>query len=276
MERAIRDKKIGGFVVNPIGIGTWKMGGHMLPSLSKKQSNREVKAIKYSVELGQNHIDTAELYGSGQAERLVAQAIKGLKRKDLYIASKVWSHHKKRKAAISAVESTLERLKIDYLDLIYIHFAWSGWEETLEGLNDVVDAGLAKGLAVSNFDFDELQKAVSMSKHPVIANQVLYSVYRRSVVTEEMLKYCKEKDIMIVAYTPVEDLFSFGKNNSVLEEIARKYERSMVQVALNWLIVQDNVITIPKAVSKVHIDENIGALDFKLSEEDFEKIKNLA
>lgn len=92
------------------------------------------------------------------------------------------------------------------------------------------------------------------------------------MVTEEFLAYCLELDIRIVAYTPVEDIFKGGVDNSLLEELAKKYDRSMAQIAINWLIMQENVVTIPKATSKEHIDDNLGALEFKLSQEDFERI----
>lgn len=270
--RVIKDKTINGFKVNPIGVGTWKMGGHVTPSIFKRNDQKEIDAISYSVEQGQNHIDTAELYGAGKAEKLIAQAIKGKKREELFIASKIWSHHTKRKAVTRGVKRILERLGTDHLDMIYIHYPWDGMEDYMAGLSDVVDEGLSKGLAVSNFDLEQLKKAQELSRHPILANQVLYSVHKRSVVTEEFLAYCLELDIRIVAYTPVEDIFKGGVDNSLLEELAKKYDRSMAQIAINWLIMQENVVTIPKATSKEHIDDNLGALEFKLSQEDFERI----
>lgn len=271
----IEDKEINGFKINPIGVGTWKMGGHITPSILKHKDAEEISAIKYSMEHGQNHIDTAELYGAGKAEKLVAQAIRGFGREKLYIASKIWSHHRKRKAVKKGVSKILERLQTDYLDLIYIHFPWSMMEDYMAGLNDVVDEGLAKGVAVSNFNLEQLKKAQDLSKNKILANQVLYSVYKRSVVTDELLEFCKQNNIRIVAYTPIEDIFSGNRDNALLKELAEKYVRTMAQIAINWLIIQENVVTIPKATSKKHIDDNLGALEFELEEEDFERLKEI-
>lgn len=273
MVREIENKKIGEFPLNPIGIGTWKMGGHMLPSILGKKDSDEVAAIKYSIELGQNHIDTAEMYGSGKAEKLVAKAIEGTDRSKLFIASKIWRQHANRRSVVPAVEKILERLQTDHLDLIYVHYPWPDMKGYIAGLNDVVEKGLAKNIGVSNFNLEQLKQAVELSERPVVANQVLYNVYKRGLVTDEMLAYCRENDIMIVAYTPLENIVD--KEGELLKELAEKYDRSVAQIALNWLIVQENVVTIPKAVEKEHIEDNIGTLDFKLSQEDWQRIKEI-
>lgn len=273
--RKIENVNLGGFSINPIGIGTWKMGGYITPSFSKKRAQEETSAIMYSVSLGQNHIDTAELYGAGKAEKLVAKAVKGADRDSLFIASKLWSHNRKRKSVIPAIKKMLGRLETDYLNLIYIHFPWSKMESYMAGMSDAVEEGLAKGLAVSNFNLEQLEEAQELSRYPILANQVLFNIYNRGVVTNKMLEYCRKNNIMIVAYTPVEPIFTKNRDNTALEEIAEKYQKTMSQIALNWLIVQENVITIPKAVKKSHIDDNIGTLDFRLDKKDIETLDKL-
>jgi diketogulonate reductase-like aldo/keto reductase len=275
MKRKIKNKKIANFEVNPLGIGTWKMGGDILPSVFGRNDADEVEAIKYSIELGQNHIDTAEMYGTGKAEKLVGKAIKNENRSKLFIASKIWRHHTNKSSVVPAVEKMLERLRTDYLDLIYVHYPWSNMHGYIEGLNATVAKGLAKNLGVSNFNLQQLKKAVALSERHIVANQVLYNVYKRGLVTDEMLEYCKAQNIMIVAYTPLEDVVAESKEGSLLKELAEKYNKTSAQIALNWLIRQDNVITIPKAVSKKHIEDNLGALQFKLSDEDFVRIKEI-
>lgn len=276
-KRAINNVELNGFSLNTIGIGTWKMGGFVTPSFSKRNDRQEIDAIKYSVEKGQNHIDTAELYGAGKAEKLIATAIKelGIKRNSVFIASKIWSHHRKRKDVVKGVEKILKRLETDYLDMIYIHFPWDLMEEYMSGLSDAVDEGLARGLAVSNFNLEQLKRSQVLARHPILANQVLFNVFERSVTTDDLLTYCQKENILVVAYTPVENIFKKGKNGQILQEIAKKYDRSLAQIAINWLISQDNVVTIPKATSPAHIDDNLQALNFKLAKEDMLAIKNL-
>lgn len=268
--------KINNFEINKIGIGTWLMGGgwdkeNMLTYADYDHDDEAVNAIRYSISRGQNHIDTAQMYGAGHCEEIVGKAIKGLDRSKLFIASKVWKSHSQRKAVILSIEETLKRMQLDYLDLIYIHSSKNPFpmEEYIAGLNDAVDKGLAKGIAVSNFNLEQLKLAHTMSKHPILANQMLYNVLERSDVTSEMLEYFELNNILLVAYRPVErKLLADECSNEVVLEISKKYNRTPAQVALNWLVSKPNVVAIPKAMRTKHIDENLGALEFQLSAED--------
>jgi len=256
------------FEINPIGIGTWEL-------FDKKR----IDSIKYSIERGQNHIDTAEMYGDGKAEEVVGAAIKGFNRDKLFIASKIWKTSANKGAIVPAVENMLKRLDIDYLDLIYMHTpnVEVPMEEYMGGLNEVVDKGLAKGLGISNFDLEQTKKANSLTKNTILANQILYNVLEKGFATEEFKEYHKKNNIMIVAYSPL----GMGKisdfnDNKIIRELAVKYGKSEVQIAINWLISQENVVTIPKAAKKEHIDENLGALEFEMDRKDYAKIAGLA
>lgn len=266
---------INGFEINTIGIGTWLMGGGWSSEFNMTfadydNDEESIKAIRYSLDRGQNHIDTAQMYGAGHCEEIVGKAVKGYDREKIFIASKVWKSHSKRSAVTHSVEDMLTRMKLDYLDMIYIHSSNNPYpiEDYIQGLNDVVDKGLAKCLAVSNFDLAQLKKAKSLSKHPIVANQMLYNILERSDVTSEMQDYCLQENIVLVAYRPIErKLLADNCTNATVLEIAKLYNRTPAQIALNWLISKEKVIAIPKATKTTHIDENLGVFDFQLSAE---------
>ena len=268
-------KTVGGVPVHPVGIGTWDMGGgrHTDGTVfaDYRYDDREVAAIRHSLAKGQNHIDTAQLYGAGHTEEIVGQAIKDVPRDTIYLASKIWSSHLLRGAVVRQVEDMLKRLGTDYLDLLYVHAPWDivPMEEYVGGMNDALDKGLVRALGVSNFNLDQLKKAIAISSSPIVANQLLYNIVDRGMVTHKHMRFAEENDVAIVAYRPVERkmLADNTENESVLK-IAAKYDRPVSQIAINWLIGQTPVVTIPKASVPSHIDENLGALDFELSPAD--------
>jgi diketogulonate reductase-like aldo/keto reductase len=277
------EKEIRGRAVNPIGIGTWGMGGARFSDrelfADYDHDEREIAAIRYSLDKGQDHIDTAELYGVGHTEEIVGKAIKPYPRDAFFLASKVWEWHALRTAVPKAVEGMLSRLGTDFLDLFYVHFPWEAvpMEEYMGGANDVIDSGMAKHLAVSNFTLEQLKKAVSISKHPITAVQVHYSILERTVVTPEYLTFCRENGMAVIAYRPLERKELADRNKSrELARIAATYNRPIHHIALNWLLCQEGVIPIPKASSPEHIDSNLESLEFRLEDEDIAVLDKMA
>lgn len=274
---------INGLEINKIGIGTWLMGGgwdkeNMLTYSDYEHDEESIKAIKYSLEKGQNHIDTAQMYGAGHCEEIVGKALKGYQRHKVFVATKIWKANSQRKAVVLSLEDSLKKLQLDYVDLIYIHSAKNPYsmEEYMAGLNDAVDKGLAKGLAVSNFNLEQLKQAQKLSKHPILANQMLYNILERSDVTDEMITYCKENNIVLVAYRPIErKLLADQCTNETVLSISKKYNKTPAQVALNWLCSKPNVVAIPKATKLEHIEENLASLDFEMSAEDLKLLDEL-
>lgn len=268
--------QIGEVKIHPIGIGTWAMGGSRMEDgtifADYEHDEEEAEAICYAVSRGQNHIDTAQLYGAGHTEEIVGMALRGLNREKLYIATKVWkSHAGSRVSVCRAVEESLRKMGIDHVDLIYAHAPYDGipMETTILGLNDAVEAGLARAIGVSNYSTGQLKEAVKISPKPIVANQLLYNILDRGLVTDEMLTYCSEQRITVVAYRPVErKLLADRADNPKVREIAERYNRPAAQIAINWLIGQPGVVTIPKAVAHAHVDENLGAMEFSLTDED--------
>lgn len=267
-----KSKKLSnGYKLHSIGIGTWEIGGGM--TSSSANDSQDIEALKYSLKKGQNHIDTAEMYGGGHSEEVVGKAIKGFERKELFIASKVWRNNATQDRIPKACENSLQRLQVEKLDLLYIHGCWEDKKikEYIGGLNDAVELGLTKAIGLSNFNLEQLKIAVSLSKHPIIALQNRYNLSHQFEVDDELKTYCAKNGIMIVAYTPLEGA---ARNNKVLE-IAKKYKKTPEQIAINWLISQENVITIPKSTDQTHIDENLKALDFEIDPQDMRELFKL-
>lgn len=258
--------KIGNRELHPIGVGTWGMGGDRFDDgnlfADYRDDEREIEAIRYAVALGQNHIDTAQLYGAGHTEEIVGEAIAGLDRESLFIATKVWRSHSLRNAVPHAATESLRKLRLDVIDLLYVHAPWDAipMAEYIGGLNDAVDAGLTKMIGVSNFTTVQLEEAIGLSKHPIVANQVHYSLLKRETVDDRMRTLCEKHDVTIVAYRPVERkaLTDTTAPTTVLDA-AEKLGCTPAQLAIAWLIGQPGVVTIPKASSPTHVDENFAA-----------------
>jgi diketogulonate reductase-like aldo/keto reductase len=250
------------------------MGGDRLedgnPYADYRYDDREIEAIRYSIGLGQNHIDTAALYGAGHTEEIVGEAISGLDRDRLFIATKVWRSHSLRNAVPHSAEESLRKLKLDALDLLYVHAPWDAipMGEYIDGLNDALEAGLTKAIAVSNFTSAQLSEAISLSRHPIVANQVHYNVLNRGLVDEAMRGMCAQHGITIVAYRPVERrLLADQASAPAVLDAAAQIGCTPAQLAIAWLIGQPGVITIPKASSPGHVDENLAAMSVQIPDE---------
>ena len=240
-----------------LGLGTWRMGEHT------KQRQNEIHALRHGLDLGISLIDTAEMYGEGGAEEVIAQAI-AHRRSQAFLASKVYPHNASRRGAIVACERSLQRLKTDYLDLYLLH--WRGTvplAETLEAFQALQQAGKIRSYGVSNFDVEDMEEASTLAGGKAIAtNQVLYNLMRRGIELN-LLPWCRQCQIPVMAYSPVEQ----GRllRNRTLQEMAQQRSVSAAQLAIAWLLHQENVIVIPKSSSIAHVEENRAALDLKLS-----------
>ncbi|HDJ89690.1 MAG TPA: aldo/keto reductase [Thermoprotei archaeon] len=260
-----------GCKVPAIGLGTWKIGGSMTPDHS--QDDLAIKALRHGISLGMWLIDTAEIYGGGHAEELVGEAIKIFNREKIFIVTKVWETNLRYDDVLKAAKRSLKRLKTNYIDLYLIH--WPNpripLSETMKAMEKLVSDGLVRYIGVSNFSVKLMEEARSyLSKEDIVVNQVKYNVYDRSV-ERDILPYCQKEGITLMAYTPLAK--GSVSTDKTLIEIGRKYGKTAAQVALNWLISKDMVIAIPKAVRIEHIEENAGAMGWRLSEEDIRYIE---
>jgi len=259
-----------GVKIPPIGLGTWGIGGGMTPDRSN--DDYYINVVRKAIELGMWHIDTAEMYGAGHTEEIVGKAIKEYDREDIFITTKVKGENLSREKLIKALRGSLERLNLKYVDLYLVH--WPNprvpLRETMKTLEELVDRGLIRFIGVSNFDVKLIEEARNHLSHEDIVNvQNRYSLMHRGD-EKDVIPYCQKEKITYTAYTPLEK-GSLAKD-SFLAEIGKKYGKTAAQVALNWIISQPYMITIPKASNPKHLEENAGAMGWRLEKEDLEKI----
>ena len=261
MKTAVRTLKLpSGQLIPILGMGTWQMGENAL----NRQS--EIDALRHGLDLGLTLIDTAEMYGEGGAEEVIADAIAS-RRAEVFLVSKVYPHNASKRGTITACERSLQRLKTDYLDLYLLH--WRGsvpLVETLEALQTLQQSGKIRSYGVSNFDAEDMEEAIGLKDGKGIAtNQVLYNLMRRGIEWN-LLPWCRQQGIPIMAYSPIEQ----GRllNNRTLKMIAQEREVTAAQVAIAWLLHQENVIVIPKSSRLDHVEQNYAALNLKLSAEE--------
>jgi diketogulonate reductase-like aldo/keto reductase len=222
------------------------------------------------------HIDTAEMYGNGQSEMLIAEAIRGLPREQLFIVSKVLPSNASYASTIKACEASLDRLQLDCLDCYLLH--WRGHHplsDTMAALEKLVSDGKIRSLGVSNFDVSDLQEAEAcLAKEPLACNHVLYNLHARGI-ERKLIDYCRQRDIAVVGYTPFAQRkppAPSSKAGQVLASIAERHSATVRQVILAFLVRLDGLFTIPKAAKVDHVRENAGAGDLVLDESDIQAI----
>ena len=261
------------FSLPELGLGTWQMGGRR--EVDTTNDAADIAGIKAAIEAGVRHIDTAEMYGAGHAEELVCEAIKGFKRSDLFITSKVHPDNHKYEKVMKACEQSLKRLGTKYLDLYLLHWyeTTTSLEEAMKALNDLVDKKLVRHIGVSNFTKERLKEAQAHSKHKIVCNQVYYNLQAREPESTGLLKYCQKNDVLLVAYRPLEKGSLLDEIPPVMRELCLKYEKTAAQIAINWLTSQHNVVALFKTSNVAHLKENLGAIGWRLSEEDVERLR---
>ncbi|HEV7820417.1 MAG TPA: aldo/keto reductase [Burkholderiales bacterium] len=243
--------------VPAFGQGTWFMGD------DRAARAEEIATLRFGIDLGATLIDTAEMYGDGRAEELVSEAISG-RRDEVFLVSKVLPNHATRRGTVSACEKSLQRLRTDRLDLYLLH--WRGsvpLAESLEALRALKAAGKIRHYGVSNLDLADMQALAGLpGKFEITTDQLLYNLVRRSIEWD-LLPWLRARRIPAMAYSPLEQARLV--NNRKLASFARKYGMTAAQVALAWLLAQDDVIAIPKSARRERLRENIGALDRPLT-----------
>jgi diketogulonate reductase-like aldo/keto reductase len=250
----------GGESVPAFGLGTWHMGE------DRRRAAEEEAAVRLGIELGLTLIDTAEMYGNGSAEEIVAEAAKDL-RDRLFIVSKVLPYNASTRGVVEACERSLKRLRTDRIDLYLLH--WRGsvpLADTLAGFERLRRDGKIRHHGVSNFNTEDMREWVALAGgETVAANQILYNLSRRGPEFE-LIPWCRERGVAIMAYSPLEQ----GRmlNNRGLREVASRHGATPAQVALAWLLRQEGMIVIPKATKLDHMRENRGAADLRLNDED--------
>jgi diketogulonate reductase-like aldo/keto reductase len=248
-----------GTQVPALGQGTWLM--------AEKPAQRaaELAALRAGIELGLTLIDTAEMYADGQAEQLVGEAIRGL-REQVFLVSKAYPTNASRQRLPLACEASLKRLGTDYLDLYLLH--WRGnvpLAETVAAMEQLVAAGKIRRWGVSNLDTADMQELVAAGGATCATDQILYNLTRRGP-EHDLLPWLVDHSMPVMAYSPVEQ----GRllSNPRLQQIAKNLSATPAQVALAWVLRQDQILAIPKAGLVAHVQENRAAADLQLSESD--------
>ncbi|RIK29874.1 MAG: aldo/keto reductase [Anaerolineae bacterium] len=258
-----------------IGFGAWRIGGNSSPNPAL--DSKSLTALRSALAAGYTHFDTAESYADGHSEELIGEAVRGsgVKRENLFITSKVHPRNLKYDDVLKACEKSLRRLNMDYVDLYLIHWPGTGtkYEETFRALNKLVRDGKVKHLGVSNFDLKLLKQAQTLSETPILTNQVPFSISDRSYVENGALDYCQQNEILLTAYSPVDE----GKlrSNKTLEAIAKAHNATIFQIALAWVISHPRVITIPMSFNPQHIQENFDAAEIELTSQEINSLANL-
>lgn len=247
-----------------LGLGTWGMGADY------SQDKKCIDAIRYAVSKSITHIDTAEMYAAGHTEELVGEAIKKFDRQKLFITTKVSPHHLFTRGQIfKSCRNSLKRLSTDYIDLYLIHWPnpLISMKNVMAAFDKLVAGGKMRFIGVSNFSVGQLKNAQKYSKNNIVCNQVQYSLLHRAP-EKDLLDYCRQNKIILTAYSPLAQGQIATSNIPALNEIAEKYHKTPVQISLRYLLEKPQVVTIPKATSKAHIDEILGTLGWKLKKED--------
>jgi diketogulonate reductase-like aldo/keto reductase len=266
----VRYRKFGptGRDVAVIGQGTWYF--------EHADRRAAVAALRRGLDLGMNHIDTAEMYGDGEAEAIVGEAIAG-RRDEVFLVSKVLPHNASRRGTLAACERSLRHLKTDRIDCYLLH--WRGAHplaETIAAFEELQRAGRILSWGVSNFDADDLDETATVAGPKRIAcDQVLYHLGERDI-EHAVIPWCEAHGAAVTAYSPFgHDGFPAPRSagGRVLAEIARERGATPSQVALAFLVRRPSVFAIPKAASLAHVEENAGAGDLELAPDEIARIE---
>ena len=243
-----------------LGQGTWGMGER------PGEREREVRALRLGLDLGLSLIDTAEMYGEGGAEEVVGEAIRG-RRDEVFLVSKVYPHNASALGVRAACERSLKRLGTERIDLYLLH--WRGSQplaETVAAFTRLQEAGKIRHWGVSNFDTDDVEELWALPGGRACAtNQVLYNVVHRGAAFD-LLPWQRERGVPLMAYSPIEQRRL--PKGTALDAIGERHGVDAVAVALAWLLAQDGVVAIPKAVHPEHVEANARAADLVLTADD--------
>lgn len=253
----------GGEKVRALGQGTWMMGENA------GRRAAEIEALRRGIDLGMTLIDTAEMYGDGASEELVREAL-GSRRDEIFLVTKAYPQNASRGRLPEACARSLSRLGTDRIDLYLLH--WRGGvplAETVEAMRALQAEGKIRHWGVSNLDRDDMEELVGAGGAGCATDQVLYNLTRRGPEFD-LLPWLDGKGMPAMAYSPVEQ----GRlvRHKGLTAVAERHSATPAQVALAWLLRRDGVIAIPKAGSVSHVEENFGALDLVLGEDDLQAL----
>ena len=251
-----------------IGMGTWQVG-----NAREEARVLEIQAIRRGLELGMTLIDTAEMYGGGNAEKLVGEAIRGAE-EDAFIATKVSPEHFGYDAVLKSCEASIRRLGVKQIDLYQLH--WPSYrvpiEETMKAMEELVSRGRIRYIGVSNFSVAQtLEAREALPRSELASNQVEYSLTRRSI-ERNLLPFCEKQKITVIAYSPL----NTGRlPRNIPQALLDKYGMTVAQLMLNWVTNKESVIAIPKASSAAHVEEDASSVEKRISADDYNALSRM-
>ena len=259
-------RNFGAFRVPSVGQGTWRL---------EADRDAAIRTLRAGLDAGMTHVDTAEMYGDGRVEEIVAEAISG-RRDEVFLVSKVLPQNASREGTIAACERSLRRLRVDSIDCYLLH--WRGSHplaDTIAAFEELAQAGRIRSWGVSNFDAQDLDEALAIAGPGRIAcNQVLYHLQERAI-EHRVLPWCERQGVAVVAYSPYgSGSFPSSRRHRALAEIAKERGVSERQVALRFLLRRPSVLVIPKASSEEQARDNAGALDWGLSAREIARLES--
>jgi diketogulonate reductase-like aldo/keto reductase len=253
--------------VPSLGLGTWRYGEDVATR------EKEITSIRLGLDFGATVIDTAEMYGDGRAEELLAEALKG-RRDEAYIVSKVLPHNASRKGTVTACEGSLRRLGTDRIDLYLLHWRGGiGLSDTFEAFAKLQETGKIRLFGVSNFDLKDMQDLDSIpGGSDVATNQLLHNLTRRGIEWD-LLPWLRQRRIPIMAYSPIEQARILGDKRLI--DFSLRHNMTPSQAALAWLLAQSDHIVIPKSSDPERVRENFGALQHPLTPDQLRELNAL-
>ena len=268
--------------ITKIGLGTWLLGGDVKEN-PNNDDEKDINAIIYALKSGINHIDTSESYSGGKSEKLIGEAIKNFDRDKLFIATKVREWNLTYDNIISSCCNSLKRLQTDYVDLFYIHKQNKdvNIKSVCEALNYLLAKGLIKNVGLSNVGIETIQKYNKYLTKKIYAVQNQYNLICRESQKKGVIDYCRENNIKFICWRPVmlsypgvKDPMYNKSTYPILDNIAKKYNVSNIQVVAKWLLQQDNVYIVFKSNNCEHIKEILETNKFCLSDDDWNELND--
>ncbi len=273
MKIALKSLK-SGFSLPELGLGTWMMGGAMQQD-PQNDDTRDLEAIEGAIQEGILHIDTAEKYAEGYTETLIGKVLAHHDRTKLILTSKVAEANQTYDGMARAIENSLKRLNTHYVDLYLLHGPTKEIpiQETMRGMDHLVKSGLVKHMGVSNFSVAQFEKAQQLTPYKIVANQLHYNMLVREVEHKKILTFCQNNDVMLIAWRPLEKGIFTQVHDKILQSVMKKYDKTLIQLAINWLVSQQNVVTISMTRNKTHLKENLGGIGWYMDPNDIELIR---
>ncbi len=251
------------------------MGGREKASLHNRE--KHIESIQYAIQQGFSHIDTAEMYGEGEAERITGEAIRPFIREKLFITTKVWPSNLSKEKLQQSAFNSLKRLKCGFVDSLLIHAPGNDVpiEESFETLIRLKEKNITRSIGLSNFSLEELNRIENLFPGEIDVCQNEYSLLsiNNGIYTRDshsgVIPFCRDNKIVFIAWRPLGKGLLSKSSSETLAKISLKYECTPAQIALSWVIYKTGTAAVVKASSKDHIDENVKAAQIKLSPDDY-------